>query len=391
MSGGTNTDLEYRRTKALTDAKTSFADVATVGRDIRIALSSEYPLSEQRDLNTAGVTHQSTESQYRIRANASTESFESVDELRYVAGQTPEVGISIRVPTEPTGDQEIRWGYWDGDTGAYFGWDSTGLFVELQRGGTRQGKTYKPDWNGDVPNDIEQQLKDGVVTRLIVNLYNNGNIQFEFFRIKDNNEISKTVVHRESPRGQTTLQSQNLPVRVEVDNPDTSDYDVFVSDRQVSIRGVFTPEKRIKGDFRTGVSLSGTDWVPIATVRKKSGFDGISVDLFSLKTNASDPILVQVRSDAGSETDGDYETPANVNASETAVEIDKSPTASITDGYQRYQTQFTGGTGSAAKVGQVDDIDLETKRRRPVTFFARRLSGTGGTLNGITINWTERW
>jgi len=35
--------------------------------------------------------------------------------------------------------------------------------------------------------------------------------------------------------------------------------------------------------------------------------------------------------------------------------------------------------------------DLDLKRDRPFTVFARRVSGTGGTLNAFMENWEESW
>jgi len=59
--------------KNIRRSSTPYGDLTVVDRDNRIGVSSEVPLSNQIDNATAGVTHQPTESVYRIRANAGTE------------------------------------------------------------------------------------------------------------------------------------------------------------------------------------------------------------------------------------------------------------------------------------------------------------------------------
>jgi len=388
----TNNDLEYRQTKTLENSGTPYGDLTTVDRDNRIDVSAEYPLSEQVDNATAGVTRIDADSVFRIRANASTESLETVEQLQYTPGYIGEIGIALQIPTAPTGSQEIRWGYWNGTNGAYFGWDATGVFVEAIRNGNRQGKIYEDGWNEQANIDAEQALKNGAITREILALYNFGSVGFELFdRDEGSRELVNKQVHNLSVDGSTTLSQQNLPLRVEVDNPDASDLDVFVADRQATVRGNFTESRRVKGDTLTSVALSGTTWVPVVTIRQKAAFESIDVGVFSLKLKADTDLFIQFRSDAGSTTDGDYATPANIDAGETAIEIDKTPTGAIGDGYHRYQTLIEGGTGSKTTLGGFDDIDLELKRTKPFTMFARTTSATGGNISALAFNWEESW
>lgn len=376
---------------ALDTSATPYGDLTVVDRDNRIDVSAEYPLSEQVDISTAGVTRQSSDSVFRIRANASTESLETVERLQYSPGYIAEIGLAIQFPSAPTGDQEVRWGYWDGNDGVYYGWDADGVFVEGIRGGARQGKVYEEDWNGERDINAQELLKNGAITRLILALYNFGTVGFDIFKRNSDRSLDSSRAHNLSVDGQTTLSKQNLPLRVEVDNPAIEDFDVFLADRQATIRGNFSSNRRIKGDRRTSVSLSGTDWVPIMTIRRKSDFESIDVGVFSVKLVASDDVFVQLRSDAGSTADADYSAPQNVTAGETAIEVDLSPSGAISDGQHRFQTLFQGGTGAQSALGTFEGVDLELKRARPFTLFARKVSGTGGSLSSIIMNWEESW
>ena len=387
-----NTDLKFRQTSVLESSGTPYGDLTVVDRDNRISISAETPISAQQDFATAGVTHDPSESRYRIRANSGTESLETVDGLQYTPGYIAEIGIALQIPVAPTDDQEVRWGYWDGDEGAYFGWDSTGVFVETQRNGTRQGKVYKDEWNNQASIDAEQVLIDGTISRLELALYNYGTVGYELYDRDDSTkQLEPEIIHREDTGGDTTLSKQDNPVRVEVDNPDGSDFDVFVADRQATVRGQFTPNRRIKGERRTGVSLSGTTWVPVLSFRRKELFKTINTDLFDLSVKPDEDIFMQVREDAGSTADDDYAAPQNVDANETAVEVDTSPTASISDGYYAFQTQFDGGQNNRSVLGRLDNVDLELKNARPMTVFARTVSATGGELTAFNTNWAENW
>lgn len=380
--------------QTLRGASTDFDDLTVVSREPDIDLASEYPLSSRTDIHTAGVSRIAAESVYRIRANASTESLESVKFLRYVAGYKAEVGIAIHIPTAPTGDQEVRWGYWDGDDGVYWGYDSTGVFVEQMRGGTRQGKIREADWNApEFENlDAESQLQDGVVTRIGLLLYNFGNVEFEMFaRDSETRQIDPTTVHRVGGAGETTLSQQNNPIRVEVDNPAAEDFDVFVADRQAALRGEFTSSARTNGGLVTGISLSGTDWVHLASVRRKSGFEAVDINLLSLGVLPADDIILQLRSDA-SLTGTAYSSPQFVDASETGVEVDTSATLdSVTSGNFRFIQLAAGAQGEQTAFGSLGDVETSFNRLRPISLLARRVSGTGGSIDAVTVSWTEEW
>ena len=376
----------------LNKSGTPYGDLTVVDRDNRIDVTSESPLSDQIDFFTSGVSHDPINSRYRLRANDSTESLQTIDDLQYTPGYIAEVGISLQIPEAPTGNQEVRFGYFDSDDGVYFGWDSDGVFVERLRNGSRIGKTYREDWTAGENVNVEQQLHNGTIALIELALYNYGTIGFDIYdQDRVTNGLQANKVHNADVPGTTTLSSQDNPIRVEVSNPDTSDFDVFVADRQATVRGNFTPNRRIKGERRTDVSLDGTTWVPIISFRRKESFKTINTDLFDLAAKPDEDIFVQIREDAGSTTDGDYAAPQDVNADETAVEVDTSPTASITDGYYVFQGQFDGGERNRSVLGRLDNVDVALKNTRPMTVYARTVSATGGNLTAFNLNWAENW
>ena len=374
---GTNT---YNIASDIQDAKTPFGDLTVVERTPLIDVSSDDPLTNQKDIWTSGVSHIKSESEYRIRANSSTESLETVQYLPYSIGYKAETGIALRVPNKPTGDQEMRWGYWDGNNGTYFGYDSEGVFTEFIRDGTRQGKTYGDGWAAETRAsnvDVEAALNEGTVSRLGLSLYNHGEITFEVFPRNDENRQTRRVVHADSPRETTTLSQQNNPIRVEVDNPSSSDFDVFVADRQASIRGNTEASRRITSEFNTTASLDGTNWVPLISFRRKSGFNGTDVNLFSLDVQAVDDAILQLRSDV-SLTGASWGAPSVVDSGETVLEADKSATdVDASTGYHRWLGGSEGGGGPAStNLTRFENVDNSLKRERNLTLMVRALEGT---------------
>ena len=380
--------------RVLSASGTPYGDLTTVDRDNRISISSDVPESEQRNLMTANVSLIPEDSVYRLRANASVESLETVKQLQYSPGYIGEIGIAIQIPEAPTGDQEVRWGYWGGDDGAYFGWDSTSPFVQEIRNGTRGDKIRPDEWTNDTSGaTVERLLKRGAITRQLLALYNFGGIVFEIYDRDDQQRLEAKTVHNLSTESGTTLSRQNNPLRVEVDNPDAEDFDVFLADRQATIRGQFTASNRVKSQELTDVSLSGETWVPVLTIRIKEPFDTVDVEVLQLSSLSTEDIFVQFRSGAGSTADGDYAPPDNVDPAETAIEVDTTPTADIADGFHRIQRLLPGGgQGNApTPLGEFETADLEVKRDRPMTVFVKTTGAEGGTLSAANLNWEESW
>jgi len=201
--------------EAIKNSSTPYGDLTVVDRDNRIDVSTENPLSGQQDYYTAGVTHDAVNSRYRIRANAGTESLETIDSLQYTPGYIAEIGFSLQIPQAPSGGQEVRWGYWDGTDGVYYGWDANGVFIERLRGGTRVGKTYEENWSVSSEIDAHSELQDGTITIIDLALYNYGTIGFELFEHSDKtDELRSEKVHSENVEGTTTLSKQDNPLRV---------------------------------------------------------------------------------------------------------------------------------------------------------------------------------
>jgi len=337
-----------------------------------------------------------------MRANAGTESLRTVEQLIYSPGYTGEIGVAIQIPELPTGDQVVRWGYFGPSDGVRFGVDAAGFFIQDIRDGTIDQTVRRDDWNGDTAeNAILQALQDGVISRQELSLYNFGSVGHEFLIRDEDGRLTPNDIHTfnadgsdETDASNTTLSRQNNPISVVVENPASEDFDVFVADRQATIRGQFLAEDRPQSHEQFDVDLNGETWVPVLSFRIKDDYDEIGVDFVDFQTFASENAAVQFRTDAGSTDTADYQPPSQTDPNETAVEVDPTPTASVTDGFKRFTRLIPGGGSQGNAAGQLADIggvDLTVKRGRPVTVFVRLTDGTGGTLEACNTSWTETW
>ena len=197
-----------------------------------VELTSVYGLSSLRDaVTTAGggtVTNDATEYNLSNTASgAASAILESVLRGRYEPGFAGEAGIGVRIPTLPIGNQVGRWGLFDSQNGAFFGVNSTGVFLAIRRGGT--DLTFpQSTWNvdrldGTGPSGATLNLSKGNIFQIVFTWYGYGVIEFRVV-IPNPTTLAQEVitVNRFSPTGETSFVDPNLPLRAQIDNNGTA-------------------------------------------------------------------------------------------------------------------------------------------------------------------------
>lgn len=395
----------------INDASTAYGDISVVDRTNIFDYSSAYAVSSERDIISApngSVTNSGGE--YDIHNNAApsaTTSMETAELGLYVPDYEGVAGIAIRRPSAPTGGRVARFGYYNGVDGAYFGEDSTGVFVSRMVNGTEVDKVYQDNWNADVvdgsgnknnPSGLELDLSEGIICHVRLALYNFGRITYELYLRNSKNKLVKVIVHRTGPRGEVTLRSQNLPISIYLDNNSTaSAFDYYVDGRQYSIKGSYTGERRVKGDRRpnpsnTTVSVSSSSWTPIIAFKRKTDFHSkqVKLRLFSYSINSSVDAYIQVRINA-TVSGGSYGTPTNVSPSETAIQDNTGVTGvAINDGIQQYQDFVKGGQGSHTSLTQGSGVNVHINRDQVAVMAIKGVSSSG-TVSAASVQWEELW
>lgn len=412
---------------ALSRYSNELDDLSTTEREPIIDLNAINYLSEFRE-RWQNASDTQTEHQLSTAAGTNDLAYlETSERGQYVSGYEAQIGIGTRIPSLPTGDSEIRWGYYEVDAnddplnGFYFGADSTDIFVAFARGGVVE-KVYRDNWNQDVldgsgieqtnPSEDELSLSDGHIFQIEFTYYGYGPVKFSILMDDvegSDRESSRLIeVHKTTFSGQTSIEQTNLPIRQDIASGGTSNdaLDIFVGGRQFSLLGSYTTNNRENGHYRdTLTGIDDTQWYPAISVQVKDGTDIGSKDFTHIisevfgftASNDNVPKRWQVRRDTTLDT-ATWVDPSSVegNTDETAMKIDTSAT-SIANGSGNASGYYIDGgilpsgdnqrreATTASSTGKVTENDIMT-----LAFKAQDGEGTGA-VNAINFKWEERW
>ncbi|APO46065.1 hypothetical protein BS614_19885 [Paenibacillus xylanexedens] len=374
-----------------------------------VELTSAYGLSILRDsVTTTGdgaVTNDATEYNLSNTINGTDSAIlESVLRGRYEPGFAGEAGIGIRIPILPIGNQIGRWGFFDDQNGAFFGVNSTNVFVVIRRGGS--DTTFPQSlWNvdrldGTGPSGATLSLSKGNIFQIVFTWYGYGVIEFRVV-IPNPSTLAQEVitVHRFSPTGQTSFIDPNLPLRAQIDNNGTAEaYTLFVGGRQYSIIGKYNPTFRVTSERRRVTNLTST-LTPVLSFTRKAIFpsgsartNSVQVDLEEINIISSVDLSYQVL--VGGTLDGafiNYPTATTIIPdSETALLVNNSSTT-ITGGEVVFQGVTGGGTGVARILASSELLDFTLPENQVVTLAVSNIGGAGSNIVDVIFRVAESW
>lgn len=245
--------------------------------------------------------------------------------------------MGLRIPTLPTGDATIKAGYWKGNTGMYFRFDSNGKWVVVENGGTIVEEKHQDDWNIDTlrgnkddtnnPSTAEFNIGNGHVLQIPFVYYGYGPVLFEVGLEQPDGQYLLLPVHSFNRKDAITIDEPNLPITIEVDSGTTGQQlDCFVGGRQISTFGKQQGVSRDVGSYRLQQSVGGT-FEPLISFRHKTGWKNIIVRLSSLSIISDLDLVWRIRT-GGSLTGFSWGAPTDYTASEVATEWDISATES---------------------------------------------------------------
>lgn len=381
-----------------------FGEQRVAERTPVIELNSAYGVSNVRDVisvsNSGTVTAASTgEILLSTGATASsTARLDSAERIRYIPGFDAEIGIGIRIPTLPTGNQEAKWGVRNPDQteGIYFGVDATGFYVATLRNSV-ETKIYDTLFNinkldGAEGEEIDRRfdidLSEGNIFQVDYSWYGYGQIVWEVTGIPTGRNKQVPIrCHQAKIDGTTSVQSPNLPIFIEATNGgDAADFDVYVGGRQASVVGRYVPKYRTTAQARASVSTTTTS-LPLVSFRNKSGFEDRTIQIDdALAIVASQDHVIEFYINP-TLTDASWTTPTNATASETALETDVSATA-LSGGTLVFSYYAAAGLGAQER--PVESLAVfDIPENQIVTMAARTVTGTGTCKGFFRIR--EEW
>lgn len=387
---------------ALEQVQTAFDDLTSVDRQTDINIQSSAGVSILRDVvNTTGsgaVTEDNANGEITVESGTTSASdayIETGAYGQYVAGYIAQQGMGIRLPSlDLTGDQRIRWGYFNTENGFFWGYDADGLYVARLRNNTIVDKVYRDKWNVNDPDEIREDTSfdptEGAIYHIDFAWYGYGVIEFSIISAESNNEQKTALVHRFSVDGETSISNPNQPIRVDVLNGSSTDnVQAKLGGRQFSIFGERNSDFRITSDDATGVSVANGAWT----------------HLISFKREANDPRRANVEVDGlKAFTDGDtklalvwdanisstnYTDPDLIGADETTLLSSTAGTFDgIGDGRKIWSTVAAGGRNTSGNES-LSGFDYSIPRETPVSIIAQGI-GNSPTASA-TLRLREEW
>lgn len=392
-------DKIIENTSVLDVAKTPFEELFIAEKTPVMELKSMYGLSALRDIYTTNgggtITNTSGDGEYRLRVQGASQEarMQSTERGRYIAGQGAEAGIGLRMPTAPTGNIRVKWGLFDDNNGLYYVRDAQGFGVCILRNGVEtrvpQSAFNYDRLDGIGPSGTTHDFADGHIYQIMFAWYGYGIIKFllsgaDRFAI----EQKQATLHTHFPEGATSIKDPNLPLRVEITSGagDASDFSVYVSGRQYSILGKYSPIQRINAAYRTMIPVTDLEtFQPILTVRKKAGYASNSVKINSIDYVAFSYMVLQLRVNT-TVVGGTYTNIPDQDPAETVIEL--NTTASSASGGIVVWTAIA----PTDRVGmqQIAHIGYILPEYQTLTLMAKPLQTSNGCLTTV-LRWTEEW
>lgn len=383
----------------LSNGMTSFDELSVASIETRIDLKSVYPISQQRDRITAsnggGVTKGDGVFVVATTADADSEvTFRSVERGRYIAGIDAVAGLGVALPTQPTGNQEIEWGYTDFNNGFVAGYDATGVYMATYLGGTRSAKVYQSAWNVNkaLTGAFVFDPTEMNIYRFAFRWYGRGPVTLELAGEEGFTTRKIRLNQVKAENGKLITEDPNQPLSMRIKNNGTaSAITAELAGRNFGIRGHNIPELRESGALRKAVAVGTDDWVPLVSARHKNGtHETISTRLggISILTNNDIEFRVII---LGSLTGASFVNPElSDTGAESCMEYDISATA-LTGGISMTRPNIAiGGSGNRTDLLVADLPTLELPDNQQVVCLAARALTTSATVTA-TLAIREEW
>lgn len=377
---------------------TVFDEVVTAEYSPDIAINPTNGLTDYRLIQTTsnGGTIAEDGGTFRLRtgttANGSA-ALETAEHGDYNSGSMALAGCLAFASREPTGNEDLTWGYYDDSDGFQVGWDATGYYLRLRSGGVDGSKVRPSSWldplDGTGDSGATLDFLKPTIARLKMALYGEGPCEIEFLMEGANGvPVYVTAYRFWADAGALVIQNWGLPVKADATNGgDTTSIDLHIGGMQFGVIGRRREGGRTATEDVIGKSLSGTTIVPIISFRKKSSSEAVNCLAREFEVESADSLIVYVIL-GGSLTGASYGSLTDIQDSETALEVDTSATA-ISGGNAVYKTIHVGGSGNQNAVSD-EGLRQALPNGVPITLAARLQSGSGGT-GTFLFKIRERW
>lgn len=361
-----------------------------------IELKSMFGKSELRDIyssnsTTAGISNVVGIGEYELYVTNANDraQMQSAERGRYIAGQTSEAGLGVRIPNGSSNNQEIRWGLFDSNNGFFFMQNSNGLNVGIINQGVEtiiprsEFNVDRLDGNG--PSGTTFNVADGHIYNIVYSWYGYGIVQWIVNTEDRYGDQKPLLLHKYFSSGGTSVKNPNLPLNVIIDNKGTNiPAKVYVSGRQFSIIGKYTPVFRVNAAYRTGFTVTNV-FRPVLSIKRKPGTEGNAVKLLTADFYGGAEQILQIR--VKTTLTGASFVPIPDQQPDESIMLYDISANTVSDGI----VIWTGiAPADKTALQQVENIQYNLSEQDILTLCTRSVSGVNQTISTI-VRWQEEW
>lgn len=377
-------------------ALSAFDELKVAEKSTIFDIKSFYGRSTYRDIynitGTAAISNVLNTGEYGMFVSGSNDTaiLTSVERGKYIAGLMGEAGIGVRIPQTLSSNQYIQFGLYDNSNGFYYVYNKDGLNVGRRKNGidflisNNQLNVDRLDGNG--PSEIVYNANNGYIYDIHFTWYGYGMIYYSI-SAETKYGVQKLIpIHRMTVSNETSIATPNLPIRAEIRNNGTAGSNIlYVSGRQYSLLGKFTPSFRPCAAFVNNVTVNSLVFVPIMSIRKKNGFLGVPVRVKTADILTTTTQLIQVRS-GGTLTGAVWGNVPSQEPEETCIEFDNTSTA-ITGGHVLWTGLLDPNRNTIRDIDNLEEFILQEDR--VVSICCQNIDNSG-TIS-MALRWVEEW
>lgn len=384
-----------------------FGDLRMCQKWSVIDLKSTYGITTLRDsVTTSGsgtVTNPVGNAEYQLATTsggADSAQLASVQRGRYIAGFGAECGIAVRLGSGLTGNQTLRFGYFDANNGFFWQLSAGGaLSVGIRRAGSDYLVVPSASFNvdpvdGTGPSGIAYSATTGNIFQIDFCWYGYGSVAWRLVLNDSSGNQVVQVVHRWAPSGQTSIMMPNLPVTALLANNGTpSPAYGYVAGRHFSVVGnaagylAMAPNVRITTAINMSGFVANTTPIPCLSVQVKSAYLGVPVRLQGFDVEVSVDCYLFIVTNA-TLTGANFGNIPNTVQTETSLQQDTSATA-YSGGICVYGALVpTGGKTLVTSSGALS-IDLQGQIVSVIMYALK--SGTSSNTTYVALRFSEEF
>ena len=401
---GTNTDMEYTRTRFVRDiskAATNFDTLIADGTQSVVDTPSTYPFNSERlELITEGTVSESTEFEdtdggYKLSVNGdATDAIElrARQRVTYIPNYELLFGIAYFMDAELEAGQRLEAAFTDNgrDNGYFIRIENDSREAFIRNGGT---VVDSKEWGVNGATDpyerdsVDETLPQ--VLRTFLSWYGDGNANFTLTSPGPNADLNNETVAKVANRQDVATGEINLKLSIRLECTEaTSAATLNALSMGALVQGTGSVTNRTKpaNNFGLGGDIGSASFTPILALRRQLDKPQIATQLDSFEIVPDSTMEVDAMAFPDTETDAsDWDVPPQQDPENTAIEQTTNISTFPTDGDGNPEGRLIDIVASTASGNRGErseaDVQSEFYEDEYLVFLARTKSASDANVD----------